>query len=193
MPVVAGNSLRNGVIFAALIALGIAPAAAAQEGESRGPKLLEQVASSNARANKPSIRVDVDLALVPVTVVDPLGRNVLGLERENFEIHDGKEPRQIVSFSRQDAPVSVGIIFDSSGSMAAKLAAARSAVAELCKQLNPADEAFLVGVADRPEIRVPLSSNTATHQRDAAVQQGRRPDAAYRCGLPGVEQDEPCK
>lgn len=99
------------------------------------------------------------MTLVPVSVIDPLGRNVLGLERDNFRVYDGKQQRPIVSFSQQDAPASVGIVFDSSGSMSTKISDARAALGELFRRLNPEDEAFLVGVADRAELNAGMSSD----------------------------------
>jgi Ca-activated chloride channel family protein len=150
------RSLQRVFVAALLFSCGVAGFA---EVSGRGPKLLDESAVPKTGTNRASIRVNVDMTLVPVTVVDPLGRNVLGLTRENFEIYDGAEPRQIVSFHRQDAPVSVGIIFDRSGSMAEKLSAARAAASELFRQLNPEDEAFLVGVADQPEVKITMGSD----------------------------------
>lgn len=117
-----------------------------------GPRLVEERRPTPPPPQERGrIRVDVDLTLVPVTVVDPFGRTVLGLRADNFRLFDEKQPREIVSFSRQDAPVAVGIVFDASGSMLEKQREAREAVAEFLKQLNPADRVFLVAVADRPE------------------------------------------
>jgi VWFA-related protein len=126
----------------------------------RGPNLLDGV-SPRQPAPRASIRVDVNMTLVPVTVVDRLGRNVLGLERDNFQLYDGKEQRPIVSFTQQDAPVSVGIVFDSSGSMNTKLLDARAAVSELFGHLNPEDEALLVGVAERAQLKAGMTSDLA--------------------------------
>src|ERR1700677_1618638 len=67
-------------------------------------------------ADSASIRVNVNMTLVPVTVVDETGRNVTGLTQENFRVIDG-QPRPIASFTRDDQPVSVGMVFDCSGSM----------------------------------------------------------------------------
>jgi len=106
-----------------------------------------------------SIRVDVNLALVPVTVTDNMGRNVLGLVRDNFRVLDGSEPRPIVSFSRQDAPISVGLVFDCSRSMTGKFRISREAPSQLFAQLNPEDEAFLITVSDRAEMRSDFTSN----------------------------------
>jgi Ca-activated chloride channel homolog len=131
-----------------------------QAEDNEGPRLLEnqQMAGTIARTHSndsapSSIRVDVNMTLVPVTVMDSWGRNVLGLDRENFRVFDGTEPRPIVSFTRSDAPVSIGLIYDCSRSMAPKFKIARQAPTQLFSHLNPEDEAFLVTVSDRPELR----------------------------------------
>jgi Ca-activated chloride channel family protein len=107
----------------------------------------------------PAIRVDVNLALVPVTVMDSMGRNVLGLAQKNFRVMEGSEPRPIVSFNLQDAPVSIVLVFDCSNSMTSKFGVSREAPAQLFAQLNPQDEAFLITVADRAVPRGDFTSN----------------------------------
>ena len=72
------------------------------------------------------------MTMVPVTVIDPIGQNVLGLDRDNFRV----EARPIVSFGTDDAPVSVGLIFDCS-SMKDEFDIVRKVPAEFYKQLNP--------------------------------------------------------
>ena len=66
------------------------------------------------------LKVDVDLVLVPVTITDPMNRLVTGLDKENFQLYEGNSSQQIRTFSAEDAPVSLGVIFDSSGSMNSK-------------------------------------------------------------------------
>jgi len=73
-------------------------------------------------------KVSVDMVLVPVTITDPLNRLVTGLDRENFHLFEGKDPQEIKTFSSEDAPVSIGVIFDMSGSMSSKVERAREAV-----------------------------------------------------------------
>ena len=63
------------------------------------------------------IRTDVDLALVNVTVTDPYNRLVTGLETDNFRVFEDNMEQEIVSFSSEDVPISIGVIFDFSGSM----------------------------------------------------------------------------
>jgi Ca-activated chloride channel homolog len=105
------------------------------------------------------IRVDVNLVLVPATVTDPMNRLVTGLERENFEVFDNNTGQVIKSFSTEDAPVTIGIVFDLSGSMASKFLRARKALSEFLRTSNPQDEFFVVGFNDRPAVIVDYTSN----------------------------------
>ena len=96
-------------------------------------------------------KANVDLVLVPVTITDPLNRIVTGLDRDNFDLFEGKYRQEIKTFSSEDAPVSLGVIFDISSSMASKMERAREAVIEFFKTANPQDEFFIIAFADRPE------------------------------------------
>ncbi len=97
------------------------------------------------------LKVDVDLVLVPVTITDPMNRLVTGLEKENFQLFEGNSSQEIRSFSSEDAPVSLGVIFDSSGSMSSKMDRAKEAVVEFFKTANPQDEFFMITFSDEPE------------------------------------------
>ncbi len=92
----------------------------------------------------PNIRVQSTLVLIPVTVTDALNRFVTGLEKENFKLFEDNQAQEIASFSSEDTPLSVGVVFDCSGSMGAKLEKSREAVAQFAKRANPEDEFFLV-------------------------------------------------
>jgi Ca-activated chloride channel family protein len=102
------------------------------------------------RTHTKPIRVDVDLVLVPVTITDPMNRLVTGLEKENFTLLDNGEKQVIQHFSSDDAPISLGVIFDMSGSMSNKIDKAREAVIEFFKTANPDDEFFLIAFNDKP-------------------------------------------
>jgi Ca-activated chloride channel homolog len=104
------------------------------------------------------IRVDVNLVLVPATVTDPMNRLVTGLERENFEVYDNNIGQVIKSFSTEDAPVTIGIVFDLSGSMTSKFTRARKALSEFLRTSNPQDEFFVVGFNDKPAVIVDYTS-----------------------------------
>jgi Ca-activated chloride channel homolog len=98
------------------------------------------------------LKVAVDLVLVPVTITDPMNRLVTGLDRENFQLFEGSSKEEIKSFSSEDAPVSLGVIFDSSGSMSSKMDRAKDAVVEFFKTANPQDEFFMITFSDAPEV-----------------------------------------
>ncbi|HKS73695.1 MAG TPA: VWA domain-containing protein [Terriglobales bacterium] len=97
------------------------------------------------------MKVDVDLVLVPVTITDPMNRLVTGLDKDNFSLFEGKDQQEIRHFSSEDAPVSLGVIFDMSASMTSKIERAREAVVEFFKTANPQDEFFMITFADKPE------------------------------------------
>jgi len=97
------------------------------------------------------LKVDVDLVLVPVTITDPMNRLVTGLDKVNFQLFEGNASQEIRTFSAEDAPVSLGVIFDSSGSMSSKMERAKDAVVEFFKTANPQDEFFMITFSDEPE------------------------------------------
>jgi Ca-activated chloride channel family protein len=105
------------------------------------------------------MRVDVNLVRVPATVTDPLNRLVTGLEKENFALSDDNIPQNIRYFSSEDVPISIGVVFDLSGSMAGKYVRARKALTEFLRTSNPQDEFFVVGFNDRPSIIVDYTSD----------------------------------
>src|SRR5574340_89370 len=98
------------------------------------------------------LQVDVDLVLVPATVTDPMNRLVTGLEKENFVVLEDGKPQEVRHFSSEDAPISLGVIFDMSGSMSNKIDKAREAVVEFFRTANPQDEFFMIAFNDRPEL-----------------------------------------
>src|SRR4051812_34743046 len=91
--------------------------------------------------------VDSHLILVPVTVTDRDGRPILDLEAADFRVFDESQPGTVLSLSREEAPASLGIVLDVSGSMARKLPHALSAVRAVTKALDPKDEAALLTFA----------------------------------------------
>jgi Ca-activated chloride channel homolog len=106
-----------------------------------------------------AVHLDVELALVNVSVTDPYNRPVTGLEPYNFRVFEDKVEQEIVTFSSEDVPISIGLILDLSGSMADKLGKAKQAAFEFLKTANPQDQFFLVGFNDRAELLAPFSSN----------------------------------
>jgi Ca-activated chloride channel homolog len=130
-----------------------------------------------------TIRKNVDLVLVPVTITDKMDRLITGLDKENFRLYENKREQDIQHFSSEDAPVSIGIILDTSSSMTSKINRARDAVQEFCKTSNPQDEYFLITFADRPNPATEFISDPEEFKRQLvyAVPHGRTAllDAVY--------------
>ena len=125
----------------------VMPPAIAAEAKAAGVSV-----DPSLKTHTKPIRKDVDLVLVPVTVTDPMSRLVTGLEKDNFAVTDNGQPQEIKHFSSEDAPISLGVIFDVSGSMANKIDKSRDAVVEFFKTANPEDEFFLVTFSEKPEV-----------------------------------------
>jgi len=124
--------------------LAVTVAAALAAWPSDGPR--------EATPAKTTFRADGTLVLVPVTVVDDRGAIVNGLASDAFTLIEDGVRQPVRAFSEEDAPVSIGIVLDLSGSMAPVLDAAKESLRTLMKDANPGDEAFLNGVSSKPRV-----------------------------------------
>jgi Ca-activated chloride channel family protein len=115
-----------------------------------------------------SLRVDVDLVLVPVTVTDGTYHPVTGLSKHDFRLYEGGERQEIRYFSAEDAPISVGVLLDLSRSMSNKIEDAREAVSEFFKTANPEDDYFVITFADSPRLLADSTQSTASIQAKLA-------------------------
>ncbi|MGB6193694.1 MAG: VWA domain-containing protein [Terracidiphilus sp.] len=160
------------------------PTATPATGAPAGAQAPALTGSASVKARPGELlRMNVDMVLVPVTVTDPMNRLVTGLEKEDFQIYENSGEQKISSFVSEDAPVSIGIIFDLSGSMTSKLLRARESILQFIKTANPEDEFFVIGFNDRPELIEDFTSSVEDIQaRLATVQSGHRTallDAIY--------------
>lgn len=132
--------------------------ALAQSSDS-GPLMLEKANRMNhTEANQHAdLKISVNMTLVPVTVLDGMGRNVTGLEQRNFRVFDNSHPMPIATFARQDQAIAVGLVFDCSHSMTDKFKNEREAPRELFNQLDQNDQAFLITVSNSARLRTPLT------------------------------------
>ncbi|MBX7220904.1 MAG: VWA domain-containing protein [Blastocatellia bacterium] len=114
----------------------------------------------------PVVRVNTSLVTMTVTVTDGAGRFVTGLEKEHFEVYDEKVLQKITNFSDDDAPISVGVIFDLSGSMRGRIARSQEALRRFLDTCHEEDEFFLVGFNSTAKL---LSDFTPNGERLASL------------------------
>jgi Ca-activated chloride channel family protein len=159
-------SLQVSLTVCLFVLQSVLPAAAQSPSDENKPKdelkryELKEVKKDDVRKDtagtpfKPggTIHFDVDLALVNVTVTDPYNRLVTGLETDNFRVFEDNIEQEVVTFSAEDVPISIGVIFDFSGSMSNKVGKAREAAVQFFKTANPQDEFFLVSFNERAEL-----------------------------------------
>jgi len=145
--------VRSQVWLTILMISGLALIVAKASSQTQGP-VQPTRPPEDAIGTKPGegIKVDVNLALVNVTVTDPLNRLVTGLEKENFRVYEDGTEQEIVTLSSEDVPVSIGLVFDMSGSMSDKVDKARQAAVQFMRTANPLDQFFLVSFNDRAEL-----------------------------------------
>jgi Ca-activated chloride channel family protein len=134
------------------------------------------------------MRVDVDLVLVPVTVTDALNRPVIDLPRQNFTLYEGGVAQPIRYFSNEDAPISVGLILDCSGSMKNKIEYEREAVAEFFKYANPQDDYFAIAVSSHPEVIASSEQSIGTIQEKLTTREPRGGTALYDAVYLGISR-----
>ncbi|PYS50759.1 MAG: VWA domain-containing protein [Acidobacteria bacterium] len=120
---------------------------------SPSPAATQQQPTQQGREVGPVEIANTDLVTFTVTVTDSYGRYVSGLDKKAFKIFDDKEEQEIQYFSDDDAPVSVGIIFDVSGSMGGeKIRKAREALSRFIQTSHDSDEYFLIAFNSRAQL-----------------------------------------
>jgi Ca-activated chloride channel family protein len=105
------------------------------------------------------IRVDSALVLVPAQVTNFIGAPVTDLRKDDFKLFEDGVEQPITNFSMEDAPLSIGILFDVSGSMRNKIKKSTEAAEAFFKTANPQDEFFLIEFSDRPKLAVPFTTD----------------------------------
>jgi Ca-activated chloride channel homolog len=106
----------------------------------------------------------VDLVVLHVTVADDHGQFVPNLQEGNFRVFEQNVEQKISYFSRQDIPVTMGLIIDNSGSMREKREQVATAAMTFVRTSNPQDEAFVVNFND--EYYLDTEGDFTSDQRD---------------------------
>src|ERR1700676_885013 len=138
---------------ATALALGLLFLSPAFSQQTVAPKSSEPATGFN-------LRVDTNLVLIPVAVTDAQNRFVLGLQKEEFHLSEDGVEQNVAHFSGEDVPLSIGLVFDESGSMDYKLRTSQAAVAQFLKTMNADDEVFLVEFSDNAKLSVGFTSDT---------------------------------
>src|SRR6267378_3642023 len=137
----------------------------------------------------PSVLINTDLVTLTVTVTDTYGRYVSGLNKNAFAIFDEKQPQEITFFSDDDAPVSVGVIFDVSGSMSGdKVKRARDALSRFIQTSHNADEYFLIAFNSRAQLLLDKTRDGNAVLDKLTFVQTRNNTALYDACYLGVEK-----
>lgn len=132
---------------------------------------------------------NTDLITVTVTVTDTYGRYVSGLSKSAFTVLDDKQPQEITYFSDDDAPVSVGVIFDVSGSMNGdKINRAREALSKFIQTSHNMDEYFLIGFNSRAQLLLDKTRDGNAVLDKLTFIQTRNSTALYDACYLGVEK-----
>jgi len=119
------------------------------------PGTARQGAQADQQPQDPvgdSIKVDTELVLLDVTVIDQNNTPVFTLNKDDFQVFEDKVKQEIDSVSREEVPLSFGIVIDTSGSMRSKLQTVTDAALSLIKQMKPDDEAFIAQFKAEPEL-----------------------------------------
>jgi Ca-activated chloride channel family protein len=123
------------------------------------------------------LRIDSALVLIPVRVTNPLGVSIDGLRRDSFRLLEDSVEQTITTFVTEDAPVSVGLVFDISGSMRPKVQKSTEAAAAFFRTANREDEFFLVEFNERARLIAPFTADYEEIYRDIVRTRPRGPTA----------------
>ncbi len=147
-----------GAAFAALVA-------AASDAHAQAPP----PAASQKLPREYTINVDVNLVVLHATVLDPKGRQVNDLRKENFRVLEDGVQQTLSIFSHADIPVTMGIVIDDSGSMKDKRSAVNAAAVTFVKTSNPQDQVFVVNFNDIPYLDTPGDFASSMEELKAAM------------------------
>jgi Ca-activated chloride channel homolog len=141
----------------AILGLALLVSSPAWAQDTPGP--AAPVPSESQKTNGKVLKTDTEMTLVNITVTDPLGRLVTGLEQEHFRVFENGAEQEIIRFASEDVPVSIGVIFDMSGSMTDKIDKSRLAAVQFFRTANPQDEFFLINFNDRAQLVSPFTAS----------------------------------
>jgi VWFA-related protein len=123
--------------------------------DAAGPETrisIQPRASRFSKAAAANLRLNVNVVLIPVSVTDGADHPITTLPAERFRLLEDGVEQKIASFSREEGAVSLGFLFDSSGSMKNRIASSIEALKQFFKTTIPGDEYFLVQFSDQAHL-----------------------------------------
>jgi len=136
---------------------------------------------------KPTFRVGVETVFIKISVTDPLNRYVTGLEKEHFKVFEDKVEQSVSHFTQESAPISVGILFDTSGSMKDNIHTARNSVSRFLQSGNPEDEFFLVTFNQKTSLVQSFTNQSSSIQNEISFSQPGGRTALYDAVYLGLD------
>src|SRR5262245_39606878 len=143
---------------------------------------------SSQSQTPPAFRVDVDLVLLNATVTDSSNKYVTGLRPEDFRVWEDKIEQRVDYFSAENIPLSVGIVFDISGSMGDKLASARLAASTFLNMGDAEDEYFLIQFSDSPQLVQDFTTDITKLQNRLLLTRAKGSTSMYDALYLGLER-----
>ncbi|HSK70907.1 MAG TPA: VWA domain-containing protein [Pyrinomonadaceae bacterium] len=139
--------------------------------------------------DKEPVKIQTDLVTLTLTVTDIYGRYVSGLTKDAFTVFDDGNEQEITFFSDSDAPVSIGILFDVSGSMSGeKIGKARKALERFINTSHPNDEYFLIAFNSRAQLLLDRTRDGEAVLRKLTLVEPRKNTALYDAVYLGTER-----
>jgi len=178
---------RNWTLVAAFLLLTLPAMILARAGRGQDPQ-APPPSDKPDKQPASTLKIDVELVLVNATVTDSLNRYVSGLEAQHFQIWEDQIEQKIEYFNAEDVPISIGIIFDVSGSMKDKINTARVAATTFLKSGNPEDEYFIVSFANRPEMMADFTTDITKLQSKLILTPAKGMTAMYDSVYVGLEK-----
>ena len=172
--------LKRLVVASAIVALTLALGI-------RARTLASSSAPAQSIPKPPELRIDVDLVLIPVTVLDKGGHHVTNLQKEHFQLWEDKIEQKIANVSNEDVPVSLGIILDSSASMDGSLRdASRNVNGCLRFGTTLTDEFFLVLFSSRAQPATEFTTDIRILEKMTLFLQAKGRTALYDAVYNGI-------
>ncbi|HOB53024.1 MAG TPA: VWA domain-containing protein [Acidobacteriota bacterium] len=140
-----------------------------------------------------SIRVNVDSVRVRVAVSDSLNRFVTGLQAEHFKVYEDKVEQEVVNFTSEASPVSIGLIFDTSFSMKPKINKARQSAIGFLDDGTRQDEFFLVLFSDRARLAQDITTDLRQIQGKISDSEARGSTALFDAIYIGLDKIRQCR